>query len=47
MQYFFSENIDVDVKIEVCTTLNIVTESLSDKYLGLPALVGIDRIDCF
>jgi hypothetical protein len=37
----------VDVKIEVCTALNIVTESLSDKYLGLPALVGIDRIDCF
>ena len=24
-----------------------MTESLSDKYLGLPALVGADRSDCF
>ena len=31
----------------MCAALNIVTESLSDKYLGLPALVGIDRSDCF
>jgi hypothetical protein len=37
----------VDMKVEVCTALNIVTESLSDKYLGLPVLVGIDRSDCF
>ena len=44
---FFSENTDVTVKAEVCEALNIVTESLSDKYLGLPALVGIDRSDCF
>lgn len=44
---FFSENTDVNVKAEVCEALNIVTESLNDKYLGLPALVGIDRSDCF
>ena len=25
----------------------MMTESLSDKYLGLPALVGADRSDCF
>jgi hypothetical protein len=24
-----------------------MTESLSDKYLGLPALVGADQSDCF
>ena len=43
----FSENTDVAVKVEVCETLNIMTESLNDKYLGLPAIVGIDRSDCF
>ena len=44
---FFSENTNVAVKAEVCETLNIMTESLNDKYLGLPAMVGIDRSDCF
>ncbi|XP_021303719.1 uncharacterized protein LOC110430385 [Sorghum bicolor] len=44
---FFSPNTDVDTKAEVCETLNILTESLTDKYLGLPALVGVDRSDCF
>ena len=34
-------------RAEVCTALNIVTESLNDKYLGLPAMIGIDRTDCF
>jgi hypothetical protein len=27
--------------------LHIDTEALSDNYLGLPALVGADRSDCF
>ena len=27
--------------------LNVDNEALSDKYLGLPALVGIDRSDYF
>lgn len=31
----------------MCETLNILTELLSGKYLGLPALVGADRSDCF
>jgi hypothetical protein len=44
---FFSPNTDVDVKVQICNTLNINTEALSDKYLGLPALVGADRSDCF
>ena len=44
---YFSSNTDVEVKTEVCQILNIRTESLSDKYLGLPALVGADRSDCF
>jgi hypothetical protein len=34
-------------RLEVCNTLHINTEALSDKYLGLPALVGADRSDCF
>ena len=44
---FFSPNTDVDTKAEICETMNILTESLTDKYLGLPALVGVDRSDCF
>jgi len=44
---YFSSNIDVNMKVEVCEILNIMTESLSDKYLGLPAMVGADRSDCF
>ena len=38
---------EVEVKAKVCEALNIMTESLNDKYLGLPALVGADRSDCF
>ena len=37
----------MEVKAEICESLNIVTESLTNKYLGLPALVGADRSDCF
>ena len=44
---FFSGNTEVDVKLEVCETLDIMSESLNDKYLGLPALVEADRSDCF
>ncbi|GJN11640.1 hypothetical protein PR202_ga29843 [Eleusine coracana subsp. coracana] len=44
---FFSENTNVAVTEEVCTSLNIMKESLNDKYLGLPALVGADRSDHF
>ena len=44
---YFSNNIEVNTKLKVCESLNIMTETLSDKYLGLPALVGVDRSDCF
>ena len=45
--FFFSGNTETDVKLELCESLNIMSESLNDKYLGLPALVGADRSDCF
>jgi hypothetical protein len=44
---FFSPNTNVLVRAEICKTLHIDTEALSDKYLGLPALVGADRSDRF
>lgn len=31
----------------VCAELNILTETITDNYLGLPPLVGVDRSDCF
>jgi hypothetical protein len=44
---FFSPNAHVDVKVQVCNILNINTEALSDKYLGLPIIIGADRSDYF
>ena len=44
---FFSPNTSVVSKAEICQILHTDTEALSDKYLGLPALVGADRSDCF
>jgi hypothetical protein len=44
---FFSPNTNVIARVEICETLHIDTEALSDKYLGLPAIVGADRSDCF
>jgi hypothetical protein len=44
---FFLGNIETEVKLEVCESLDIMSGSLSDKYLGLLALVGADRSDCF
>jgi hypothetical protein len=44
---FFSPNTNVLLRAEVCEALHIDTVALSDKYLGLPALVGADRSDCF
>jgi hypothetical protein len=44
---FFSPNTNVLVRAEICETLHIDTEALSDKYLGLPAIVGADRSDNF
>jgi hypothetical protein len=44
---FFSPNTNVLARAEICEALHITTEAISDKYLGLPALVGADRSDCF
>lgn len=44
---FFSENTEVTVKTKVCEALNIMIESLIDKYLGILALIGADRSDYF
>jgi hypothetical protein len=44
---FFSPNVDVEVKVQVCEELNITTEAISDKYLGFPSMVGLDRTDSF
>jgi hypothetical protein len=44
---YFSPNTHVNDRVVVCEKLNIVIESLTDKYLGLPAMVGADRSDCF
>ena len=42
-----SPNTRVDMKEQICSSLNIMTEALSDTYLGLPSSVGLDRADCF
>jgi hypothetical protein len=34
------------LRAEICEALHIDTEALSDKYLGLPTLVGAERSDC-
>jgi hypothetical protein len=44
---YFSPNTGAEVREEVCTILDIMTEAISDRYLGLPSIVGADRTDCF
>nr|XP_051221482.1 uncharacterized protein LOC127339703 [Lolium perenne] len=44
---YFSPNTNVLMRAEICQILHIDTEAISDKYLGLPALVGADKSDCF
>ena len=44
---YFSPNVRVETKAEICTELNIMSGALSDKYLGLPVMVGMDRSDSF
>jgi hypothetical protein len=43
----FSPNTTALMRAEICEALHIDTEALSDKYLGLPTFVGIDRSDSF
>jgi hypothetical protein len=35
------------LRAEICEALHIDKKALSDKYLGLLALVGAERSDCF
>jgi hypothetical protein len=42
---FFLPNTNALLRAEICEELHINTEAKSDKYLGLPALVGADRSD--
>ena len=44
---YFSPNVSVETKADICTKLNIMSEALSDKYLGLLAMVGVDMSDIF
>jgi hypothetical protein len=44
---FFSPNTVVEEKARVCQELDIMTESLNDRYLGLPAMVGAYRSENF
>ena len=44
---FFSPNVDVEVKAQVCAELNIMTEALSDTYLRLPSMIGLDKSENF
>jgi hypothetical protein len=44
---FFTPNIAADIRARVCTILNIVIESLTDKYLGLPTQFRGDKSDYF
>jgi hypothetical protein len=44
---FFSPNTKDAEKGAVCAALHIDSEALTEKYLGLPSHVGVDRSDCF
>jgi hypothetical protein len=35
------------IRADICEALHIETVALSDKYLGLLAIVGAERSDCF
>ena len=44
---FFSPNTNANSRSKVSQQLHTDTEALSDKYLGLLAMVGAERSDCF
>lgn len=44
---FLSPCTDVGVRVQVCNILHTMTEALNDKYLGLPAHVGLDKTYTF
>lgn len=44
---FFSQNTSVLVRENICNQVDILTQALTDKYPGLPSMVGVDRSDYF
>ena len=46
-QNFWAMFSTLQVREDVCRELDILTEALSNKYMGLPTMVGVDRTDCF
>ena len=44
---FFGPTTDANIKSQVCTILNIMTEALNDKYLGLPTTLGLEKSESF
>ena len=44
---YFSPNVNVGVKTQVCSNYNYDGKVVSDIYLGLPAIVGVDRSNNF
>lgn len=46
-EMFFSRNCLEDMKIEVQQALNIETEALAEKYLGLPVALGWSTTEAF
>jgi hypothetical protein len=43
----FSPNTKVDIRDAICTSMDFMTEALTNKYLGIPTMVGADRSDSF
>ena len=41
---FFSPSTETNVKAEVCSILDIMTEALNDRYLGLPSTLGLIKV---
>lgn len=37
----------MDDRVDIFSVLNIMTETITDKYLGLHAQVSVQRFDCF
>jgi hypothetical protein len=43
---FFSPCTEAAKREKVCSTLNILTVAITNKYLGLPPIIGVECTDC-
>ena len=43
----FSPSKEVNMKVEICSSLRIMTEALSDKYLGVSRNLSLDKVRTF